>query len=97
MKSKLLVALVVLSLMSLWGGMALGSTTITAWWTVRKPIMDYSREEVKKFELEHPGIKVELVGIPEDAVQQKLLAGAVAGAEGPDIVYIDENQLVTEF
>lgn len=91
MKSKLLAALVVLSLMSLWGGMALGSTTITAWWTVRKPIMDYSREEVKKFELEHPDIKVELVGIPEDAVQQKLLAGAVAGAEGPDIVYIDEN------
>jgi len=92
MKSKLLAALVILSLMSLWGGMALAKATkITAWWTVRKPVMDYSVSQLKIFELAHPNIKVELVGLPEDAVAQKLLAGAAAGIEGPDIVYIDEN------
>lgn len=92
MKSKILVVLVILSLMSLWSGMALAQkkVSILAWWTVRKPIMDFTREEVKKFETEHPNIQVELVGIPEDALQQKLI-GAVKAKIGPDVVYIDEN------
>ncbi|NQS88927.1 carbohydrate ABC transporter substrate-binding protein, partial [Patescibacteria group bacterium] len=90
MKSKLLVVFLILSLMSLWGGMALAKTTITAWWTVRKPVMDYSREEVLKYELEHPDIKVELVGMPGDVILQKL-PGAVRTKTGPDICFIDEN------
>jgi len=64
--------------------------TILAWWTVRKPLMEYSREEVKKFESEHPNIAVELVGMPGDAILQKL-PGAVKTKTGPDVVYIDEN------
>jgi ABC-type glycerol-3-phosphate transport system substrate-binding protein len=64
--------------------------SLLAWWTVRKPIMDYSKEELKKFESRHPNIQVELLGIPEDALQQKLI-GAVKAKTGPDVVYIDEN------
>lgn len=92
MKSKILVVLVILSLMSLWSGMALAQkkVSILAWWTVRKPIMDYSREQVKKFEMEHPNIDVELVGMPGDAVLRKL-PGAVRTKTGPDVCYIDEN------
>jgi len=92
-KNKILAVTLTLSLLLglLYGPtLAQGKVSILAWWTVRKPIMDYSREQVKKFEMEHPDIRVELVGIPEDALQQKLI-GAVKAKIGPDVVYIDEN------
>jgi len=68
----------------------LEKVSLLAWWTVRKPIMEYSKEEVKKFEANNPHITVELLGMPEDALQQKLIGATKAGT-GPDVVYIDEN------
>lgn len=64
--------------------------SILAWWTVRKPIMELTKEEVKNFEADNPHISIELLGMPEDALQQKLIGTTQAGI-GPDVVYIDEN------
>ncbi len=92
----LIVMLLIASLMAMAGAQQEGSkapgekVSLLAWWTVRKPIMEFSKEEVKKFETEHPNIQVELMGMPEDALQQKLI-GATKANIGPDVVYIDEN------
>ncbi len=64
--------------------------SILAWWTVRKPIMELTKVEVKNFEADNPHISVELLGMPEDALQQKLIGATQAGI-GPDVVYIDEG------
>ncbi len=64
--------------------------SILVWWTVRKPIMELTKERLKDFEAAHPNISVELVGMPGDALQQKLIGATQAGI-GPDVVYIDED------
>ena len=92
----LIAMLLIVSFVAMAGAQKEGSkapaekVSLLAWWTVRKPIMEFSKEEVKKFETEHPNIQVELMGMPEDALQQKLI-GATKANIGPDVVYIDEN------
>jgi len=98
---KLIAVLMVFLLISVWtalagaqkeaGGKAsTEKVSLLAWWTVRKPIMEYSKKEVEKWVAQHPNIQVELLGIPEDALQQKLIGAAMAKI-GPDVVYLDEN------
>jgi multiple sugar transport system substrate-binding protein len=98
---KLAMVVVVLLLSSTWTALAGAQkegtgeapeekVSLLAWWTVRKPIMEYSKEEVDKYQARQPNVRIELLGIPEDALQQKLI-GATKAKLGPDVVYIDEN------
>ncbi len=62
-------------------------------WTLalRPTFNDYMAERIAAFEAENPGVKVDWVDVPFDAVSRKLIAAAAAG-RAPDVINLSDMQ-----
>ncbi|MGP1273537.1 MAG: ABC transporter substrate-binding protein [Phycisphaerales bacterium] len=59
--------------------------TLEFWTLSLTPFESYIRERIAAFEAVHPGVRVEWVDVPYDAVERKLVAATAAG-QSPDVV-----------
>ncbi|MEM9663085.1 MAG: extracellular solute-binding protein [Planctomycetota bacterium] len=59
-------------------------------WTLSlKPFESYIRRTIAQFEAEHPGVEVEWVDVPFEAIERKLVAATAAG-RSPDVVNMSD-------
>jgi len=92
---KLAVVFFAAFLMLFAGGCAKKTNVITLeFWTLQlSPVFDnYFKTVIKKYEAEHPNIKIRWVDIPYDAAVQKLMASIAAG-KPPDAVNLSADFL----
>lgn len=67
-----------------------GSIRLQFWTLALSPWFDgYIRDQLAGFERAHPGVRVEWVDVPYDALDRKLIASAAAG-RAPDVVNMSD-------
>jgi len=60
------------------------------WTLALRPWFDeYVTHQIEGFEAAHPGVEVEWVDVPYDALERKLIASAAAG-QAPDVVNMSD-------
>lgn len=68
---------------------ASGSTKLEFWTLSLKPFEAYIRAMIAEFEAANPGVEVEWVDVPFDAIERKLVA-ATAADRSPDVVNMSD-------
>ena len=71
------------------GSSASGPTRIEFWTLSLKPFESYIRSMLAGFEAANPGVEVEWVDVPFDAIERKLVAATAAG-RSPDVVNMSD-------
>ncbi len=66
-----------------------GPTRLEFWTLSLKPFEAYIRSTIASFEASHPGVEVEWVDVPFDAIERKLVAATAAG-RSPDVVNMSD-------
>ncbi len=66
-----------------------GPTRLEFWTLSLKPFESYIRSIIAGFEAAHPGVEVEWVDVPFDAIERKLVAATAAG-QSPDVVNMSD-------
>ena len=65
--------------------------TISVWTLALSPFFDeYITGLLREFEAAHPGVRVEWVDVPYEAIDRKLMAAAAAG-RGPDVINLADR------
>lgn len=64
-------------------------TRLELWTLALQPFASYIRGLIESFEANHPGVRVEWVDVPYDAMERKLVA-ATAARQSPDVVNMSD-------
>lgn len=71
------------------------NVTVEFWTISLRPTFDnYFNDVIKKYETEHPNVKVNWTDMPYDAIQNKLIT-SVAGGTAPDVVNLNTEMALT--
>lgn len=71
------------------------NVTLEFWTISLRPTFDnYFNDLIKKYETEHPNIKINWTDMPFDAIQSKLIT-SIAGGTAPDVVNLNTEMALT--